>query len=79
MKNDIVNQAKADVKAAQKANKQPKTIKIKTLIATTFFALVCLSIGAWAGITISDNYNQAIDAKVNQKVEVQLKSLKALK
>ena len=77
MKNDI-KQAGTYEKAI-KANKQPKTIKIKTLIATTFFALVCLSIGAWAGITISDNYNQSVDAKVNQKVEAQLQTLKASK
>ena len=77
MKNDI-KQAGTYEKAI-KADKQPKTIKIKTLITTTFFALVCLSVGAWAGITINNRINQAIDNQVNQKVEAQLQTLKASK
>ena len=65
-----------EVKKESKANKAPKTIKIKSLVAFLTTVIVSLAIGAFAGITINQAINSNIERQVQTKVEAQIKSLK---
>ena len=60
MKTDIVAQAKAELKASKKANKQPRTIKVKTVVISVLvtIALIASFIGGW-------QYRSADQARVN--------------
>jgi hypothetical protein len=71
---DIVKQAKAEVKAKQKAEKQPKTIKVMTLVKTSIATIILLAIGAYAGITINNAIESHIDSQVKAQVVEQVKS-----
>lgn len=73
---ELIEQAKKDVAAKKKAERQPKTIKVSTLIKTTIASLILLSVGAFAGIKINNQINSTIETQVNQKVEATLKTLK---
>jgi hypothetical protein len=64
--------SKIDIKAMKaqvKANKPPKTIKVKSLIVFVVVVVVSMAIGAFSGVVI----NNAINDNINQQVESRLK------
>lgn len=71
--NDIVAQAKKDVAAKQKAAKQPKVIKVSTLIKISAYTVILLAIGAYSGITINNAIKSNIDSQVQAKTAEQVK------
>jgi len=73
MKNNIVKDAKAQVKA----NKQPRTIKVKSLIkALVISAIILLTAGVFYNL---GQYNQRQStADIDQKAIIRVQDIKAL-
>jgi len=72
VKNSIIDQVKAEVKA----KREPKVIKVKSLVCFITTVIIALAIGAYVGVTINNAITDNINTQVDDLVNAQLKESK---